>query len=89
MESSPWAFALEIAEDYVIMAVLEEWYADALILNLAGPHGLVCYDPQTAKVHVPGPHRLKAEYEQTNPRVTFTSSGDSHAHAGASHCALR
>lgn len=35
MESSPWACALELGEDHVIMALLEEWYADAfpLILN--------------------------------------------------------
>lgn len=61
MESSPWACALELGEDHVIMALLEEWYADAfpLILNLAGVHGLVCYDPQTAKVHIPAPRRLK------------------------------
>jgi hypothetical protein len=62
MESSPWACALEVGEDYVIMALLEEWYADAfpLILNLAGVHGLICYDPQKARVHLPAPSRLKA-----------------------------
>ena len=61
MESSPWACALEFADDHVVMALLEEWYADAfpLILNLAGVHGLICYDPQTAKVHAPAPYRLK------------------------------
>ena len=61
MESSPWACALEVAEDHVIMAILKEWYADAfpLILDLAGVHGLICYDPQTAKVHVPARRRLK------------------------------
>jgi hypothetical protein len=61
MESSPWACALEVAEDHVIMALLEEWCAGAfpLILNLAGGHGLICYDPQTAKVHAPAPRRLK------------------------------
>jgi hypothetical protein len=61
MESSPWACALEFADDHVVMALLEEWYADAfpLILNLAGVHGLTCYDPQTAKVHAPAPCRLK------------------------------
>ena len=61
MESSPWACALEFAEDHVIMALLEEWYADAfpLILDLARVHGLICYDPQTAKVYIPAPRRLK------------------------------
>ena len=61
MESSPWACALELGEDHVIMALLEEWYADAfpLILKLAALHGLICYDPQTAKVHVPARCRLK------------------------------
>jgi hypothetical protein len=61
MESSPWACALEVAEDHVIMALLEEWCAGAfpLILNLAGVHGLICYDPQTAKVHAPAFRRLK------------------------------
>ena len=56
MESNPWACGLELADDYVNMALLEEWYAGALplILNLAGLYGLICYDPQTAKVHVPG-----------------------------------
>jgi hypothetical protein len=59
MESSPWACALEVAKDHVI--ILEEWYGDAfpLILDLAGVHGLICYDPQTTKVHVPAPRRLK------------------------------
>ena len=62
MESSPWACALEVAEDHVIMSLLKEWYADAfpLILTLAGVYGLICYDPQTAEVHVPSPRRLKA-----------------------------
>ena len=62
MESSPWACALEVADDHVIMELLKESYADAfpLILNLARVHGLVCYDPQTAKVHVPAPRRWKA-----------------------------
>jgi hypothetical protein len=61
MESSPWACALEVAEDHVIMALLKEWCADTfpLILNLAGVHGLICYDPQTAKVHAPAFRRLK------------------------------
>ena len=61
MESSPWACALEVAKDHVIMTILEEWYGDAfpLILDLVGVHGLTCYDPQTAKVHVPAPRRLK------------------------------
>jgi hypothetical protein len=61
MESSPWACGLELADDHVIMALLEGWCAAAfpVILNLAESHGLVCYDPQTAKVYVPAPRCLK------------------------------
>ena len=59
-DSSPWVCGLELADDHVIMALVKEWYAAALpvILNLAGLHGLICYDPQTAKVHVPAPRCL-------------------------------
>ena len=62
VESSSWACALEVADDYMPMALLKERFADALplILSLGGVHGSVCYDPQTAKLPVLASRRRKA-----------------------------
>jgi len=55
LDSSPWACGLDVADDHVIMALLPDRYAEAFpsILELAEAHGLVCFDPQNVKVHLP------------------------------------
>ena len=55
IEASPWAEPLEISDDHVIMALLQDRYAEVfpLILQLAAVNGLVCFDPQNTKVHLP------------------------------------
>jgi hypothetical protein len=55
VDSSPWASGLELAGGHMIMVLRPERYAEAfpLILQLAEQHGLVCFDPQNIKVHLP------------------------------------
>ena len=55
MDSCPWACSLDVSESHVIMALTQDNYASVfpLVLQLADRHGLVCYDPQNAKVHLP------------------------------------
>ena len=55
LDSSPWASALEISGGHILMALQPDRYADAfpLTLQLAEEHGLVCFDPQNTKVHLP------------------------------------
>ena len=59
-DSCPWACALEVSGVHVIMAMRPDKYANVfpLVLQLADRHGLVCFDPQNAKVHLPSrlPH---------------------------------
>ena len=59
LDSCPWACALEISGIHVIMALRKDKYTDVfpLVLELADQHGLVCFDPQNTKVHLPS--RLK------------------------------
>lgn len=53
--SCPWACALEVSEFHVIMVLLPDKYTSILplVLQLADQHGLVCFDPQQAKLHLP------------------------------------
>lgn len=55
LDSSPWACALEISGSHVLLAMRPEQYSNAfpVILQLADQHGLVCFDPQNGKVHLP------------------------------------
>ena len=55
LDSCPWACALEVTDYHVIMALLPDKYPTILplVLQLADQHGLVCFDPQNAKVHLP------------------------------------
>src|SRR5690348_13839880 len=55
IEVSPWARPLEISDDHVIMALRQDRYAEVfpLVLELAAVNGLVCFDPQNIKVHLP------------------------------------
>lgn len=62
-DDSPWACSLEVSDGYVIMALRLERYASVFpaIMQLASHHGLVCFDPQNFKVHLPEelkPNRL-------------------------------
>ena len=54
-DSSPWASALEVSGCHAILAFRPERYRDAfpMVLQLADQHGLVCFDPQNRKVHLP------------------------------------
>ena len=55
LEESPWASASELSGSHMIVALRPERYAAAfpVILRLAEEHGLVCFDPQNTKVHLP------------------------------------
>ena len=55
LDSSPWASALEVAGSHILMAVRPELFSSVfpVILQLAEEHGLVCFDPQNTKVHLP------------------------------------
>ena len=54
-DSSPWACALEICGESVMMALMPARYADVfpVILQLSDKYGLVCFDPQNNIVHLP------------------------------------
>ena len=55
--SCPWACSLDITGDHVIMAIQPGQCERVVpqVLALAAQHGLVCFDPQAGKVHLP-PH---------------------------------
>ena len=55
LDASPWASAPEISGNYMIVALRAERFAEVfpLILQLAEEYGLVCFDPQNTKVHLP------------------------------------
>ena len=55
MDNCPWAAAPDVSGNYLIMAVRSEHFATVfpLVLRLAEEHGLVCFDPQNTKVHLP------------------------------------
>ncbi|MEV6296492.1 hypothetical protein AB0M41_40140 [Streptomyces sp. NPDC051896] len=54
-ESSPWSAGLDVGDGYVLMPM--QWGRAAevapRVIELAGQHGLVCFDPQVGVVHVP------------------------------------
>lgn len=54
-ESSPSLCEIEIADDHVVIGLAQERYGTVLPLIWELPEivGLVCFDPQTAKVHEP------------------------------------
>ena len=54
-DASPWAATPDISGGHMIVALQAGRYAEVfpLILELAHEHGLVCFDPQTTKVHLP------------------------------------
>ena len=60
LDSCPWACAIELSGAHVILAIQPDQSESMLplVLSLAEEHGLVCFDPQSAKVHLP--LRLKA-----------------------------
>ncbi|GII58113.1 hypothetical protein Pth03_65020 [Planotetraspora thailandica] len=59
---SPWSAALTVSESHVLMSMI--WSrADemaARVVELAHRHGLVCFDPQSATLHLPPALRLPA-----------------------------
>lgn len=59
-DDSPWACSLEVSAAHVIMALRLDRYASVFptIMQLASHHGLVCFDPQNFKVHLPENLRL-------------------------------
>ena len=54
-DDSPWACSLEVSDGHVIMALRLERYTSVfpVVMQLASHHGLVCFDPQNFKVHLP------------------------------------
>ena len=58
-ESSPWASSPDFLGICVAIALRPSHYAEVfpVILHLAEVNGLVCFDPQNGKVHLPS--RLK------------------------------
>jgi hypothetical protein len=55
LDDCPWACALDVSDSHVIMAIRPNKSARVipLVLALAEQHGLVCFDPQAGKVHLP------------------------------------
>lgn len=55
LEGCPWACALDVSGGHVLMAIQPDRTAKVvpLVLALAEQHGLVCFDPQAGKVHLP------------------------------------
>jgi len=53
--SCPWACSLDVTGDHVIMAIRPEQSGKVVpqILALAAQEELVCFDPQSRKVHLP------------------------------------
>jgi hypothetical protein len=65
-DDSPWACSLEVSGAHVIMALRLDRYSSVFpaIMQLASHHGLVCFDPQNVKVHLPEdlkPNRVAAQ----------------------------
>ena len=54
-DASPWASSFDRSGFHVMMFMLEERADEVipLVLELAEMYGLVCFDPQTKKVHLP------------------------------------
>jgi hypothetical protein len=62
LDSCPWACGLDVTGDHLIMAIQPEQSEEVVphILALAAQEGLVCFDQQSGKVHLP-PHLTTAE----------------------------
>ncbi|WP_329366440.1 hypothetical protein OG896_17285 [Streptomyces sp. NBC_00669] len=54
-EASPWSAGLDVGDGFVLMPV--QWSrageVATRVVELAGEHGLVCFDPQAGVVHLP------------------------------------
>ena len=61
LDSCPWASSIELGEGHVILPILPDMLEEVvpLVLSLAEYYGLVCFDPQSWKVH--RPTRLKVQ----------------------------
>jgi|SRR6516225_3132639 hypothetical protein len=70
LEDSPWACGIDMSGGHVILAIQPEKSEKLFpqVLMLAGQHGLVCFDPQAGKVHLP-PH-LRTSNSRTASRST-------------------
>lgn len=55
LDASPWSCTHDRSGAHVIVSMLDEKLAEVvpLILKLAERYGLVCFDPQTNKLHLP------------------------------------
>jgi len=55
LDACPWACAHDRSGAHVIMSVMDDKSAEVvpMILKLADKHGLVCFEPQSNKVHLP------------------------------------
>ena len=61
LDSCPWSCGIDVANDYLVMAIQPE-HSDKVvpqILALAAQNELVCFDPQAGKVYLP-PHMRPA-----------------------------
>lgn len=60
-ERSPWALSPEFSGVWVSIALLPTHYAEVfpMILHIAEINGLVCYDSQNVKVHLPSCFEVK------------------------------
>jgi hypothetical protein len=54
-EASPWSAGLDVGDGHVVMPMQGGRAAEVAprVIELAGLHGLVCFDPQAGVVHVP------------------------------------
>jgi len=77
LENCPWSCAHNRSELHVLIAMT--WSSSAeiapVVLALAAKHGLVCYDPQESKVHLPSqlkprPSRLRSWWHGIRMVVT-------------------
>ncbi len=57
LDGSPWASSIELSDGHVILSIRTERAAQVVprLLALAEQHDLLCFDPQSGKVHLP-PH---------------------------------
>jgi hypothetical protein len=55
IDASPWASSLDRSGFHVIMFILEDRAEEVIpvVLELAERFGLICFDPQSKKVHLP------------------------------------
>jgi hypothetical protein len=62
LDASPWSCALDRSGFHVIVAMLDDKAAEVVpvVLQLAEKYGLVCFDPQAMKVHLPSHLRRPA-----------------------------